>query len=274
MSVVARRRAFLEMQRHMTLGGVLFAAGACAAVCALGIRDAGARTLAEIQALDSISMCANPDALPYSSNRADLPGFQIEIAREVAHGLGFPLRIEWVVPRRRVKEVDCDMLLDRANDPDLKSRDRLLSVPYQKQSITLGLGHNADGVKSLGDLKPQQKIGVMVGSVASVVLGKRGVSISPYAFQNDMLSDVQAGQLAGAATASATLSYFVQQHPEAGLRLVSLDGEPGLEWTVSIGLRRADDALLAEVNRVVESLLADGTIERIYAKYGIEHRQP
>jgi ABC-type amino acid transport substrate-binding protein len=28
------------------------------------------------------------------------------------------------------------------------------------------------------------------------------------------------------------------------------------------------------VNRVVESLLADGTIERIYAKYGIEHRRP
>jgi len=258
----------------MTLRGLVLLAGAWAAVCPFAMRHAAARTLAEIQALDSISMCANPDALPYSSNRADLPGFQIEIAREVAHGLGFPLRIEWVVPRRRVKDVDCDMLLDRANDPDLKSHDRLLSVPYQKQSITLGLGPSADGVKSLGDLKPQHKIGVMVGSVASVVLGRRGVSISPYAFQNDMLSDVQKGQLAGAATASATLSYFVQQHPEAGLRLVSLDGEPGLEWTVSIGLRRADGALLAEVNRVVESLLADGTIERIYAKYGIEHRQP
>jgi polar amino acid transport system substrate-binding protein len=258
----------------MTLCGFVFAAGVCTAVCALAIRDAAGRTLAEIQALDSISMCANPDALPYSSNRADMPGFQIEIAREVARGLGFPLRIEWVVPRRRVMDVDCDMLLDRANDPDLKSRERLLSIPYQKQSITLGLGRNAGGVRRLGDLKPEQKIGVMVGSVASVVLGKRGVSISPYAFQNDMLSDVHNGQLAGAATASATLSYFVQQHPDAGLRLVSLDGEPGLEWTVSIGLRRADDALLAEVNRVVESLLADGTIERIYAKYGIEHRRP
>jgi polar amino acid transport system substrate-binding protein len=258
----------------MTLRSIVLAASVGVVACAWLAGDAAGRTLQEIQALDSISMCANPNALPYSSNRVDSPGFQIEIAREVAHKLGFPLRVEWVVPRRRMREVDCDMLLDRANDPEVESRGRMLSMPYQTQSVALVLGPQAAGVHTLGDLKPEQKIGVMVGSVASVVLGQRGVSISPYAFESDMLDDVRSGQLAGAATASATLSYFMHEHPDSGLRVVGLEGEPGLEWRVSIGLRRADQALLAEVNRALSALLADGTVERIYAQYGIEYRRP
>jgi len=55
---------------------------------------------------------------------------------------------------------------------------------------------------------------------------------------------------------------------------VNLDTEPSLAWSVSIGLRRADQALLAQLNRVIASLLADSTIARIYARYGVEHRQP
>ena len=113
----------------------------------------------------------------------------------------------------------------------------------------------------------------MVGSLASVILGKQGVSISPYAFQSDMLEDLEKGELAGAAISSASMSYYLQQHPGAGLRMVQMyDTQPELAWTVSIGLRHADDALLAELNRIMASLLADGSITRIYARYGVEHR--
>jgi ABC-type amino acid transport substrate-binding protein len=43
---------------------------------------------------------------------------------------------------------------------------------------------------------------------------------------------------------------------------------------VSVGLRKADQALLDEVNAILDRLLTDGTISRIYARYGVEHRQP
>jgi ABC-type amino acid transport substrate-binding protein len=59
------------------------------------------------------------------------------------------------------------------------------------------------------------------------------------------------------------------------MRAVNLfDTEPQLAWTVSVGLRNADAALLDEVNRIIASLLADGTISAIYAKYGVEHHTP
>jgi ABC-type amino acid transport substrate-binding protein len=41
-----------------------------------------------------------------------------------------------------------------------------------------------------------------------------------------------------------------------------------------VGLRKSDDALLAAVNQALDRLLDDGTVSRIYAKYGVEHRRP
>jgi ABC-type amino acid transport substrate-binding protein len=254
---------------------LLLAACFCAVPWAAQIPDAHARTLQEIKALGAISLCANPDALPYSSDQADLPGFQIEIGRAVAQRLGVSLNVDWVVPRRRVREVNCDMLLDSVNDPELHRARQLQSIPYQRTGVALALGKTADNVNGLGDFKQSQKVGVMVGSLASVILGKRGLSISPYAFQSDMLEDVEKGELTGAAISSATLSYYLKQHRGAGLRMVSaFETEPELAWTVSIGLRNADEALRAEVNKIVASLLADGAIARIYAGYAVEHHAP
>ncbi len=47
----------------------------------------------------------------------------------------------------------------------------------------------AEDICDFTELKKGQKIGVMVGSFASMVLGKAGKCTSPYAFQSDMMED-------------------------------------------------------------------------------------
>lgn len=248
---------------------------ACMALVFLACGDAAARTLAEVKSLGAISMCANADALPYASKHPDRPGFQIELGRALADGLGVPLNIEWILPRRRANVVNCDLLLDSVNDPEVHEGRLLLSHPYQKSGLALGLRNEAEPITDFRELKKGQKIGVMVGSIASMVLSKAGKSTSPYAFQVDMLEDLQKGELYGAAVSSATMSHYIFQHPESGLRLVNaFDGEPMLTWEVSIGLRKSDQALVGAVNEVLDKLIADGTVARIYAKYGVEHRLP
>jgi ABC-type amino acid transport substrate-binding protein len=236
---------------------------------------AEARTLEQIKAKGTISLCANPEALPYASAKADPPGFQIEIGRALARGLGVSLDLQWIMPRYRANLVNCDILLDSISDPSLYEGRLLLSHPYQRSGIALGVGPNAQGVQGIGDLQKGQKVGVLVGSLASVVLGKRGVSISPYSFEQDMLDELAGGELFGAAVAPATLAYYIQQHPQSRLRLVPLyDKEPELTWTVSVGMRKADQDLVDAVNRVLDRLLDEGTIAAIYARYGVEHRRP
>jgi polar amino acid transport system substrate-binding protein len=237
--------------------------------------NASARTLAEVKSLGAISMCANRDALPYASNKPETPGFQIEIGRAIAQGLDLPLSIEWILPRRRANVVNCDMLLDNITDPEVNEGRMLLSRPYQKSGLALGLRQDAEAISDFNQLKKGQKVGVMVGSFASMVLTKAGKSTSPYAFQTDMVEDLQKGELYGAAVSSATMSYYIRQHPDSGLRLVNaFDGVPELTWEVAVGLRKSDAALLDAVNEILEKLIADGTLTRIYAKYGVEHRLP
>ena len=246
----------------------------CAASFLPAAGNADARTLAEVKSLGAISMCANRDALPYASNKPETPGFQIEIGRAIAEGLGVPLNIEWILPRRRANVVNCDMMLDSINDPKVHEGRLLLSRPYQKSGLALGLGRDAEAISDFKELKKDQKIGAMVSSVANMVLLKAGKTTSPYAFQSDLVEDLAKGELYGAAVSMATMSYILQ-HPASGLRLVNaFDSEPQLTWEVSVGLRKSDQALVDAVNEVLDRMLADGSLTRIYAKYGVEHRRP
>jgi ABC-type amino acid transport substrate-binding protein len=234
-----------------------------------------ARTLAEVKSLGAISMCANPDALPYASNKPEAPGFQIEIGRAIAEGLGVPLSIEWILPRRRANVVNCDLMLDSINDPVVQEGRLRLSRPYQKSGLALGLGRDAEAISDFKELKKGQKVGTMVSSVANMVLSKAGKTTSPYAFQSDMVDDLVKGELYGAAVSMPTMSYYILQHPESGLQLVNaFDSEPQLIWEVSVGLRKSDQAMVDAINQILDKMIADGTLTRIYAKYGVEHRLP
>jgi ABC-type amino acid transport substrate-binding protein len=167
------------------------------------------------------------------------------------------------------------MMLDSINDPEVHEGRLRLSRPYQKSGVALGLGRDAESISDFKDLKKGQKIGVMVSSYASMVLGKAGKSTSPYAFQSDMVEDLEKGELYGAAISMATMSYYILQHPQSGLRLVNaFDSEPQLTWEVAVGLRKSDQALVDAVNEVLDRMLADGSLARIYAKYGVGHRRP
>jgi polar amino acid transport system substrate-binding protein len=234
-----------------------------------------ARTLAEVRALGTISICANPQALPYSSQKGDQPGFQIEIARLIAEGLDLSLGTEWIVPRRRAHVVNCDMLLDKPSDPKVTEGKLLLSRPYHRSGVALGLAADAQLVNDYSELEKGQKIGVMISSQASMILGKAGKTTSPYAFQSDMLEDLEKGDLYGIAISSAAMSHYISKHPTSGLKIAyAFESEPELTWNVSVGLRNADEQLLDAVNSVLERLIADGTIAAIYRKYGVEHRLP
>jgi polar amino acid transport system substrate-binding protein len=247
----------------------------CAALLVAIAESAGARTLAEVRSLGAIFMCASPDALPYASDKAETPGFQIEIGRAIAAGLGVPLNVEWIAARRRRNLVNCDMMFDIINDPEVNEGRARLSRPYQKSGVVLGLRRDAEEISDFRQLKKGQKVGVLINSFASMVLGKAEKSTSPYAFQSDMVEDLLKGELYGAAVSAATLSYYIFQHPESGLRLAhAFDGEPELNWEVAVGLRRSDAALVDAVNKILEKLIADGTLARIYANYGVKHRVP
>ena len=68
-----------------------------------------------------------------------------------------------------------------------------------------------------------------------------------------------------------TVGWFNLQHADKPLRLIpAFDNDQDLNWNIAAGLLRPDDKLRERVDAAIEALLADGTIARIYARYGIE----
>jgi ABC-type amino acid transport substrate-binding protein len=268
-------QAGIEVTAHLRCAFVL-ALGFALAFALLSSGNAQARTLAEVRARGVVSTCANPDALPYASKEPNTPGFQIELGRALAAGLGVPLEIDWIVPRMRASLVDCDLLFDTIADPDVQRGPIKLSHPYQKSGVALALRRGHESVRGFQDLVPgRERVGVMVNSVASVLLGKRGVRTVPYSFENDMVDDLVKGEIDACAVSPATIAYHIHAHPDADLIYVhAYDTEPELRWTVAVGMRRSDDALVDAVNAALDRLIADGTVARIYARYGVDYRRP
>lgn len=258
----------------MSLRWSAFLAAIGCAVLVLHSPHSDAKPWDAIRADGEISVCANPNALPYASNKPDAPGFQLEIARALAQRLGVRLRVEWIVPRMRASTVDCDLLMDTIAVPGVQPPSVKLSVPYYRGGVPLAFGRGEETVPSYRGLRPGMRVGVIMNSLASLVISRTGAAMIPFAFEDDMLEALARGEIAAAAASAASIGYFNEKNPEARLQLVHAeDNEPELRWPVAIGMRRADDALVEKVNAAVTALVADGTIAAIYRRYGITYRK-
>jgi polar amino acid transport system substrate-binding protein len=236
---------------------------------------ASAKDWQQIRELGEISVCANPNALPYASEKEEAPGFQVEIARALAQRLGVRLRPMWIVPRMRAGVVDCDLLMDTILVRGVQPPSLKLSVPYQRSGVSLAFAPGREPVSSYAALKRGTRVGVLHNSLASLIVSRTPATMVPFGFEDDMLEAVAKGEVDAGTVSAAAAGYFNLKNPSRRVTIVHPeDAQQELQWTVGVGMRRADDALVENINRALSTLLADGTITAIYARYGVAHRNP
>ncbi|MBO0710423.1 MAG: transporter substrate-binding domain-containing protein [Acetobacteraceae bacterium] len=252
-----------------------FALLAAAAALLLTSPSAPARSLSIIREGGSIGLCVHPNALPFSSKTAEPPGFQVELGRALAKELGVSLDLDWVTISYEVPRTSCDLLLDMVADRDVDLDYGIkLAKPYYRSGVGFVVPA-ASKIVSFNDLDQHTKVGVLVGSVAAMVLDKHHVPISIFGSEDDMLAALADGEIDAAAVAPIAAQYFGGHHRQTPVRYIWPDeAQPDLVWNVAVGIRRPDDALRAEVDRAMERLMANGTIARIYAGYGVSLRPP
>jgi len=234
------------------------------------------RPLDEIRARGEISVCANPNALPFASDKPETPGFQIEIARAIAQQMGLRLHVDWIVPRYRASMVDCDMLMDAIARPDVETPPSIkLSVPYHISGVALVFGPGKRTVATYRDLQAGMRVGVMMSSMASFIVSKTPATMVPFGFEDDLVAAIANGEIDVGAISPATAGYHNLKNPGRTVIVVHAeDTEPDLKWPVAVGLRRADPALVAAVNGALSKLVDDGAIGEIYKRYAVDYRRP
>jgi polar amino acid transport system substrate-binding protein len=237
---------------------------------------AAARPLTSIKTRGVIELCASPNALPFASKIADRPGYQIELAQVLADRLGVRLQVDWVALAFHYRRVDCDIVMDTIADEEAQRESHMRwSVPYQRSGVALAVRPGVDGIAGFDSLDARYRVGVMRGSLAHMYLDQRGAHAIPYGFESDILKALASGEIDAAAVTPLSAGYYNLEHPAAPLRLISAyDAVPELGWDLAVGMRRSDQPLRDAVDDAVRTMLNDGTFDRIYASYGIEHRTP
>ena len=236
---------------------------------------ASARPLAAIRDRGVLSLCAHANALPFASKTQDPPGFQIELGRALAHELGVTLQVEWVVSGIQFRIADCDIVLDTIAVPEAQAERRLdLSKPYRRSGVGLAVRPDAVSVGKFEDLVGR-RVAVQSRSLAGMLLGQRGVRLASFGFEEEMIEAVVRGEVDAAAVSPASAGYFNLRHPETPVRFVhAYDTEPELRWNLAVGLRRADPPFREAIDRAIDRLMAGGTVQKIYAHYGVEYLPP
>ena len=241
----------------------------------LGSAAADARSLETIIERGALTLCASPNALPFASKIGPVPGFQIELGEKIAQQLGVKLTREWVVSAIQYRRADCDLVLDVIARKDTPPAGGVrISRPYHRSGVVLAVRGDSPA-SSLASLASDQRVGVPVGSVVSMTLAKGGTATSPFVFEDDIVAALANREIEAAAVTPMTVGWFNLQHADKPLRLIpAFDSDQDLNWNIAAGLLRPDDKLRQRVDVAIEALLADGTIVRIYARYGIELRPP
>ncbi len=231
---------------------------------------AEARSLDAIRAGGVLGVCANPNALPFSSKTANPPGFELELARAIADKLGVAMEPDWVVTEFQIRAAKCDILLDAIDDREAQGESHLkTSKPYYHTGAALVVAEGSK-ITSFEALDGHTKVGVLGGSFAAMVLGQRHVGLSMFGFEDDALDALATHEVDAVMVTPASAGYYNLKHPDHPVRIIGLDEtDPGLTWNVSVGMVKPDDELRSAINAALASLEADGTIARIYGRYGI-----
>lgn len=108
-----------------------------------------------------------------------------------------------------------------------------------------------------------------------MTLGKRGIATTPFVFEDEIMAAFAGREVDAAAVTPSAIGWFNLRHPDARVRrIAAFEDDPNLNWNVAVGLVSPDERLRQRVDAALEALLADGTIARIYGRYGIDLLAP
>lgn len=246
---------------------------AAAAVALTGAAEA--RSLDAVRESGALGLCAHPNSLPFASKAGDPPGFQVELGQALARELGVSLRLDWIITQYQMRSAGCDIVLDIIADREAQGETNLrISKPYYRTGVALAVPATS-ALTSFKSLDGHTKVGVQVGSVAAMIIGQRHVPTSTFGFEVDSLDALVNHEIDAAAVTPTMASYFNLTHPDKAVRILDRDeSETNLNWNVAVGMVRPDDALRGAIDAALAKLRDDGTVERIYKRYGVTLQAP
>lgn len=203
---------------------------------------------------------------PMDPNR--LVGFEVDVADALAKKMGArarPVQGQWEGLLDLLGRGDFDVALNGIEIADEKRRAAELSRPYYAaaERLTVRRG-DARAPRTLAALRGR-RVGTLPNSLAARILAREGAEVKTYeGGQNDIYDDLRIGRTDAVLLDEPITRYYGAVDP-------ALEVVPGAfgEIQYAIAVRKGDLAMTEAVNRAMDDLARDGTLSRIYARWGL-----
>jgi polar amino acid transport system substrate-binding protein len=217
----------------------------------------------------------------YQDQQGKFIGFEYEFAEYLAKKLGresVKIDGDWstlpeLLDKPREGDKAIDIVLNGYEQRDDLAAKYAMTIPYYTYRLQLVAHKDANDINSWGDLaKPgpdgKRKIGVLEGSVAADYCRKLYGDKAEVLENKDVavvFEEVKRrGRMDATVQDNPASIYFTRTMPD--LKLVGEGRQPSF---YVIYLRKNDAELLNKLNEAIKDGLKDGTLQRIYTKYGL-----
>jgi polar amino acid transport system substrate-binding protein len=208
-----------------------------------------------------------PYVYPDPAKPERLIGFEFELAEALARKMGVKARIvqnQWDQLVPALERGNFDIILNGLEITPDRQRRIALSQPYYVYTQQIVTRRETKGLTRIEDLKGH-RVGVLSSTVAQRLLEQMGgAEIKVYPGNVESFQDLKTDRIEAVLVDLPIALHYAK--PDPALRF---SGSPFAPGYYAIGVRKTDPLLLAALNQAIRGLNDDGTLERIYRKYGV-----
>ena len=209
---------------------------------------------------------------PFESQneKGEIVGFDIDIVRAVAAKAGLEVKFvntPWEGIFNALKQGDRDLLVSSITITDERRQSMDFSAPYFDAHQLIAVKGDSK-VTRFEDLK-SLRVGVQTGTTGdeaiSKLQGKNSTNIKRFESTPLALKELEAGGIDAVVADNGVVINYVANNAATKFRTVN---DPAfVPEQYGIAVRKGNAELLAKVNQGLAAIRADGSYDRIYAKY-------
>ena len=226
--------------------------------------------------LDRKLIVATDATLPpmsFINDQNEIDGFEKDLMDAIAReaGLQYELNnVEWNGLFGGLITDKYDLVISSVTILDERKQRMAFSIPYLKSGLSLVVRRDEEDIKSLKDVKKQ---GGMVGAQRATTayfyledypdLNKQAYELYGHAIQDLIKGEIDA------VLGESTGTLYYKNKDAAVFEKIKMVGDIMTEEHYGIVTRKGETKLLKTVNRALEKLLEDGTVQRLHEKWDL-----
>lgn len=245
--------------KKILLAGMIVMAGMGLMACGKGANADGTAESGKLV------MSTNAEFEPYEYHDGDkVVGIDPDIAEAIANKLGLELVItdtafDSIIPEVSSGKADMGMAGMTVNEDRKKNVDFSDTYASSKQVIIV---KNGSDIKGANDLK-NKTIGVQLGTTGDIQGSNiEGVTMERYSKGFEAVQALSQGKIDAVLIDKQPAQYFIKDQAD-----LSILDEAFAEEDYAIAFKKGNTELKDKVNKALEELKADGTIDKIIGKY-------